>query len=76
MSHKKYPEDKPSKYATIRIPKMLADAVEEFLKTDAAKKRGYLYKIDVITAATKELLEKYGFFMPEVSEASSSEEKG
>ena len=64
MSEKKYPKNKPSKHATIRIPKPMAEAVEEFLKTDYAKRMEYLYKIDVITAATRELLEKYGFYKP------------
>ena len=62
MGEKKYPKGKPSKHLTVRIPKEMAEAVEEFLKTDYAKRMGYLYKIDVITAATRELLEKYGFY--------------
>ena len=75
---KKYPENKPSKHATIRIPKPMGDAVEEFLKTDLAKRMGYLYKVDVITAATRELLEKYGFYKQpeeETKAAPVSEEK-
>lgn len=68
MGEKKYPKDKPSKHATIRIPKAMAEAVDEFLKTDHAKRMGYLYKIDVITAATRELLEKYGFDKPTKAE--------
>ena len=59
---KEYPKDKPSKHATIRIPKPMAEAVEDFLKTDYAKRMGFLYKVDVVTAATRELLEKYGFY--------------
>ena len=62
MEEKKYPEGKPSKHSTIRIPKPMAEAVEDFLKTDYAKRMGFLYKVDVITAATRELLEKYGFY--------------
>lgn len=62
MSEKEYPKDKPPKHVTIRIPKEMNEAVEEFLKTDYAKKMGYLYKVDVVTAATRELLEKYGFY--------------
>lgn len=63
---KKYPKNKPSKHATIRIPKPMAEAVEDFLKTDYAKRMGFLYKVDVITAATRELLLKYGFYeLPE-----------
>jgi len=62
MSKKAYPKGKPPKHVTIRIPKEMFEAVEEFLKTDEAKKMGYLYKVDVVTAATRELLEKYGFY--------------
>ena len=63
---KEYPKDKPSKHATVRIPKGLAKAVEEFLKTDLARRMGYLYKVDVVTVATRELLGKYGFYeLPE-----------
>jgi len=62
MTEKKYPEDKPSKHSTVRIPKAMADAVDEFIKTELAKSMGFTYKIDVITAATRELLEKYNFY--------------
>ena len=75
---KKYPKGKPSKHATVRIPKPMGDAVEEFLKTDLAKRMGYLYKVDVITAATRELLLKYGFYKQpekETKAASVSEER-
>jgi len=76
MAKKKYPKGKPSKHATIRIPKEMADAVEEFLKTDYAKRMGYLYKVDVITAATRELLEKYGFYkLPEEKAKDAHEER-
>ena len=66
-TEKQYPKNRPSKHATVRIPKPLAEAVNEFLKTDLAKKMGYLYKVDVVTAATRELLEKYNFYKPEES---------
>jgi len=73
---KEYPKDKPSKHATIRIPKPMADAVGEFIKTDLAKRMGYLYKVDVITAATRELLEKYGFYKsPEEKVKAAPEER-
>ena len=58
----KYPSGKPSKHATVRIPKEMAEAVGDFIKTDLAKRMGYLYKVDVVTAATRELLMKYGFY--------------
>ena len=75
---KKFPKGKPSKHATIRIPKPMSEAVTEFLKTDHAKRMGFLYKVDVITAATRELLEKYGFYKhpeEETQAAPISEEK-
>ena len=59
---KKYPKDKAPKHATVRLPKELVDAMEEFLKTDLAKKMGFLYKVDLVTVATREILEKYGFY--------------
>lgn len=74
MGEKKYPKNKPSKHRTMRIPKEMAEAVEEFLKTDYAKKMGYLYKVDVITAATRELLEKYGFYKQPASPSESISE--
>jgi len=40
----------------------MADAVEEFLKTERAKQMGFIYKVDVVTAAVRDLLEKYGFY--------------
>jgi len=72
---KEYPKDKPSKHATIRIPKAMAEAVEEFLKTDLAKRMGFLYKVDVITAATRELLSKYGFYTVPEEEAKDTHEE-
>ena len=62
MSKKKHPQNKPPKHATIRIPRPMADAVEDFLKTERAKQMGFIYKVDVVTAAVRELLEKYGFY--------------
>lgn len=72
---KKYPKDKPSKHATIRVPKAMSEAMEEFLKTDLAKKMGYLYKVDLVTAAIRELLLKYGFYnLPEAKPAPEERE--
>lgn len=48
----------------------MADAVEDFLKTDEAKKMGFDSKADVVTAAVRELLVKYGFYkMPAKKES-------
>ena len=62
MSNKKYPRDKKPKSDTVRIPAAMADAVENFLDTDRAKGMGFRYKIDVITAAVRDLLIKYGYY--------------
>ena len=62
MSEKKYPENKPPKHATVRIPKPMVQAVEEFLKTERAKQMGFIHKVDVVTAAVRNLLEKYGYY--------------
>ena len=69
----KYPKDKPPKHLTIRIPKEMAEAVNKFLETDLAKSMGYLYKVDVVTAATRELLEKYGFYKQPETEKKKEE---
>jgi len=58
---KEYPEDKPSKHATVRLPKDMVNAIEEFLKTDQAKKMGFLYITDVVTDAARQLLKSYGY---------------
>jgi len=46
----------------VRIPRKMADAVEDFLKTEDAKKMGFDSKADVVTAAVRDLLVKYGFY--------------
>ena len=73
---KEYPKDRPSKHATIRVPKAMAESMNEFLKTDLAKKMGYLYKVDLATAAIRELLLKYGFYnLPEEEAKLAPEER-
>jgi Arc/MetJ-type ribon-helix-helix transcriptional regulator len=62
MTEKKYPKDKPPKHATVRIPKPIVRAIEEFLNTQKAKQMGYIHKVDVVTDAVRKLLEKYGYY--------------
>jgi len=45
----------------IRISKGLDEAIEEFLLTEKARKLGFRYKSDIINAAVRDLLTKYGF---------------
>jgi|YelNatPaOPRAMG01_1025707.scaffolds.fasta_scaffold151075_2 hypothetical protein len=51
-----FPEKKESKHATVRLPKTMLSAIEEFLKTEEAKKQGFLYITDVVTEAVREYL--------------------
>jgi len=59
---KKYPKDKESKHATVRLPKEMKEAIEEFLRTETAKRMGYLHITDFVTAAVRELLREYGVY--------------
>lgn len=51
-----YPEKKESKHATVRLPKNMLTAIEEFLKTKEAKEMGFLHITDVVTDAVREYL--------------------
>jgi len=55
-----YPKTK-KRTTVVRIPEGLDEAITEFLKTDKARLSGYRYKGDVIQAAVRDLLIKYGF---------------
>lgn len=56
-----YPKKKISKHATVRIPKNMLSAIEEFLETEEAKKSGFLYITDVVTAAVREFMNSKRF---------------
>jgi len=62
MQDKKFPKRK-KRSNTVRLPSEMLEAIEEFLKTDIAKSRGFRYKSDVVTAAVRDLFDKYGFKM-------------
>jgi len=59
---KKYPEKTASKHATVRLPKDMLKAVEEFLETEQAKKMGFLHITDVATEAVREFLKSHGYY--------------
>jgi Arc/MetJ family transcription regulator len=40
----------------------MAEVIEEFLRTDKAKRLGLDSKSDVVTAAVREFLEKHGMY--------------
>lgn len=56
---KRYPEKRGSKSATVRIPRGLIEEVESFLKTDFARRRGYHYKVEVVSDAVRRFMEEY-----------------
>lgn len=56
-----YPKKKISKHATVRIPKNMLSAIEEFLETEEAKKSGFLHITDVVTAAVREFMNNRRF---------------
>ena len=60
-----YPEGE-SKSTPVKITKGLDEAINMFLETERAHLLGFRYKIDVVNAAVRDLLIKYGF--PEVLE--------
>ena len=54
-------EDKKSRTTPVKITRGLDEAVEMFLSSDIARLHGFRYKSDVVNAAVRELLQKYGF---------------
>ena len=53
----------PSKrHTTVRIPRGMAETVEEFLDTEQAASMGFVSKADVVTTAVRNLLTEYGYY--------------
>jgi len=50
------------KHMTVRIPRGISDAIEDFLKTDQAARMGFDSKADVVTTAVRGLLTDYGYY--------------
>ena len=50
------------RHRTVRIPRGVVEAVEEFLRTEQAAKMGFDSKADVVTAAVRNLLSEYGYY--------------
>ena len=64
-----YREISLKRHRTVRIPRGVVEAVEEFLKTEQALKMGFDSKADVVTAAVRNLLSEYGYYkVPEKKE--------
>ena len=50
------------KHMTVRIPKGITEAIEDFLSTEQASKMGFDSKADVVTTAVRRLLTEYGYY--------------
>jgi hypothetical protein len=62
ITEQQYREMALKRHATVRIPRGIVEAVEEFLRTEQAAKMGFDSKADVVTAAIRNLLIEYGFY--------------
>jgi Arc/MetJ-type ribon-helix-helix transcriptional regulator len=50
------------KHMTVRIPRGITEAIEDFLNSDQASKMGFDSKADVVTTAVRRLLMEYGYY--------------
>lgn len=62
VAEQRYREVTLKRHATVRIPRGIVEAVEDFLKTEQAARMGFDSKADVVTAAIRNLLIEYGFY--------------
>jgi hypothetical protein len=62
LTEQKYREISLKRHMTVRIPRGIAKAIEDFLKTDQAAKMGFDSKADVVTAAIRTMLTEYGYY--------------
>jgi len=49
-----------NRHLTVRIPRGVCEAIEEFLTTEEAVRMGFDSKADVVTAAVRDLLIDFG----------------
>jgi hypothetical protein len=62
LAEQKYREISLKRHMTVRIPRGIAKAIEEFLKTEQAARMGFDSKADVVTAAIRNMLTEYGYY--------------
>jgi len=58
-----------TRHTTVRIPRGIIEAIEDFLRTEQAAKMGFDSKADVVTAAVRNLLSKHGYYKISQKEA-------
>jgi len=61
-SHSEHAKIIAKKHMTVRIPKGITEAIEDFLTSDQAAKMGFDSKADVVTTAVRRLLTEYGYY--------------
>jgi Arc/MetJ-type ribon-helix-helix transcriptional regulator len=61
-THNEHAEKIVRKHMTVRIPKGITEAIEDFLNSDQAAKMGFDSKADVVTTAVRRLLTEYGYY--------------
>ena len=61
-SNSEHTERIVKKHMTVRIPKGITEAIEDFLSTEQAAKMGFDSKADVVTTAVRRLLTEYGYY--------------
>lgn len=64
-----YREVTLKRHMTVRIPRGMAEAIGDFIKTEQAARMGYDSKADVVTAALRQLLMDYGLYNIPTKEA-------
>ena len=62
LAEQKYREISLKRHMTVRIPRGIAKAIEDFLKTEQAARMGFDSKADVVTAAIRTMLTEYGYY--------------
>ena len=62
MPHQKGKKNNIKKHMTVRIPRGITEAIEDFLKTEQAERMGFDSKADVVTTAVRKLLMDYGYY--------------
>jgi hypothetical protein len=65
ITEQKYREISLKRHMTVRIPRGIAKAIEDFLKTEQAARMGFDSKADVVTAAIRTMLTEYGYYNKE-----------
>ena len=75
ITSQKYREISLKRHMTVRIPRGIAKAIEDFLKTDQAARMGFDSKADVVTAAIRTLLTEYGYYNNPNESQEKSEDK-